>query len=553
MIKYKIFGFIICFLSFLSLNSQTVEKEKFIEYFSEAQRFLLTENTDTAKYLLIKALEIDNQSSAANYLLSKIYEQEAQYFLAINYAENAVNIDAENIWYLKNLALLYEKVNSINEATDLQLQIIQKSDIHDDFQNAIDFFAFYSDYKNQLIALNAAISKFNYEIDFYLQKVNLLQKTGKNDDAVNLLQTIVQKFPQNSLSLVNLAQFYLSEKNLDSAFFYIKKIQTLFPETVYFYELSLKYYILIDKKDSVLYYLEKSGDCLSSNSAFIQILYENMDFFNYNSFSFDLDTIFYNLYFKNQSNVRFVNFLSEFYEINNKFYDAIYFYEIKQSKDITDFSTYLKLFNLYNRFGFYSKLDSLAAYAIDLFPAQPVIYLFKGISSLNLSKNNDAYEALIFGKSIVYEQNDLMAYFNFYLSQYFRITGNFSDENLYYNNALSFATSNCDLNAYFSFYFAQNSLYKNKTFNLLGECIINETSSLSSNIAYIYAYAMYKFDDYNSSLNYCQIAISNSSKPNFLYYELLGNVYNKLNKNDLANEAWLKSVNLGNTFLNKQL
>ncbi len=277
------------------------------------------------------------------------------------------------------------------------------------------------------------------------------------------------------------------------------------------------------------------------------------EIFTYENFGNNLDTILNNYQKKFSSNFETYLFSGDFYFDNYKFYNSISAYRSALDLDITNFETYSKLFNLYSRFGFYKELDSLTNFATDLFPAQPLVYLFKAIAGLALGSYDDAYESLVFGNSLVFDQPELSAYFSFYLSQYFRLTKDNSNENLYYNNALSYASQNCDLLAYFAFYFAKNEIYKEKSFNLIGECIISDIKSLSPYISYVYSFILYKFKDYDAALTYINSAIENSKHQNFVYYELLGNIYFKNNNIQKSEEFWLKSINIGNIYLNKEL
>lgn len=554
MIKLS-FKLLILFLFVAKFSfSQTKEDARFYELFSDSQKLLLLEEPDSARVLLEMCLELKPNSSSVNYSLARIYSSEGQSILAISYAEKAHELDDNNIWYLRFLANLYSDSYSYNEAGNIYSTLLSFSPFISDFDNAVNFYDSINDYESELLVLDLILKKFGSTFDNLKRKIDICFKMNNQNCVIKNCEDIIEKFPNNPNSYILYIDYLLSYKKYDSCYNYIKIGQNKFPENSSFDYYSEIYFSKNNNVDSSFFYMMnviKSGQY--TGKELINLLNNSDDFYSYNNFGSRLDTIISALNSNYSYNFDVSKFSAEFYFNKNKFYKAISFYELALSQDVADFELYISLFNLYNRFNYWGKLDSLTTVASELYPAQPLVYLFSGIAHLEQKNFDDAYDSFVLGNSLVFEQPKLKSFFSFYLSQYFRIENDLSNENLYYNNAISSASNNCDLLAYFAFYFAKNQICKDKAFSLIGQCIIADLQNLSPYISFIYSYVLYKFEDYESALNYVQIAISNSKYENFTHYELLGNIQSKLGLTEQANSSWLKSVNLGNLFLNKEL
>ena len=548
-----VYSFLILFAFSHFAYSQSDDDAKYLEYFSEAQRFLLLEETDTAKFLLQKCLDINPNSGAANYSLARIFFAEQNEVLAITYLESAVELDDNNLCYLRFLADMYEYVYEVEQARNIYSQILELSPYVYDFEDAASFYNSIIYYDNELEVVELMIERFGNTYEAFSRKVEVCFEMQDKECVIDNCEKLILNFPNNPDAYLLYIKYLFIYDLYDEALNIVQIGRSKFSDNKNFDLYAAEYYFEVNV-DSTYFYLNNvlENDYAGGNKV-VLLMQNNADFFTYNIFESKLDTLI-NLLFKNyESNFEVISFVADFYFKHNKYYDAISSYEVILKLNMTDFDSYVSLLNLYNRFDLWNELDSLSNVGSELFPAQPIMYLFNGISAFHTDDLDDAYEALIFGNSIVFDQPHLKAFFSFYLSQYFRLSDDESNENLYYNNAISFASKNCDLLAYFAFYFAKNEIYKEKSMNLIGQCIMSDLHDISPYIAYIYAYVLYKFNDYDGALNYIQIAISNSKYPNFTHYELLGNVYFKLENFDLANQSWLKSVNFGNKFLNKEL
>ncbi len=542
---------VIILLSVTYIFSQTENEEKFKSFFSEANKYLLTENTDTAKYLFLQALKFKPNSDAADYCLAKIYYAENDKYLALNYAEKAYDLNSDNEWYNILLFSIYRDVNDIDKASNIIDNLIKNHKLESNFLMAIQFYFDISNYDKVIELSNLYIE--NYGIASQIFEFELNSMLLQND----LLG--IRAFCNTNMDII-LSDYDIRIIALDYLFKirdynFVKKIILSNTNSSGTAMLSLSdVYVEENKLDSAYSFLLNSfnySDVIADN--YYNYFDKNKQFFNDN-YSFEqIDTVlnFLQLSFPIQLNL--LSFLAEENKFINNFYTSIQLYDRLLRINSDDYQSLLNLMNLYAKFSMWTELDSLSEVAIEYFPAQPYNNLFKGISLLNLNELDDAFAYLNQGLVLAFDNQTLLAYFNFYLSQYYRLNNDEDNEKIYYDKAINFANNDKVLLAHFSLYFAENQINKNECLDLLNKVLNQNISDNSASFLYIKAFALYKFEDYDNALMFANQAIINSEFSNFIFYELRGNIYQKLNENIKATDDFNKSVQLGNIKLNKHL
>lgn len=527
------------------------QSDNFASLLSDSQRFIMIGDLDTAETILLSLYEDDKNSGAVNYSLSKLYSVQGYFKEALLYSINSIEIEQNNLWYNRQLLNIYQNLQYYEDAKKIFFDILKITNTIIDFENASSFFKSNLDSDSEIKVYEIAKERNFENYEFEKRTIELYKEQNLTNKLTKECDLFLEKYNFNPESYNFIANIYIDLQDYEKAEIIIQQGVKEFNDKNYFDLLYSQISIIKNDYDNFNYYFSNSlKSNYNSSQDYLDILTNNDSFFyNYDNKKYIILLNLLDITFKEDFNVQI--FLANEYFKRNNFYRAIDTYEYVLNLEPTNFENYTKLLNLYSRFQLFSKLDSLSTIATELFPAQPIVYLFKGIAGLHLENFDDSYQALVFGKSLVFNEPELSAYFSFYISQYYRIQKNISNENLYLNNALSSSSKNCDLHAYFAFYYSRYTNLNKKAIDIIGDCIIND--NLSSSINYIYSFILFKNKDYSGALNYCLSAIELSRHENFLHFELLGNIYQKLEKEDKANEAWHKSVELGNLYINKTL
>ncbi|MBN2664715.1 MAG: hypothetical protein JXR68_13785 [Bacteroidales bacterium] len=542
MMKFYISILVILF-SF-SVFSQNKTDEKFKELVSNAYKLQLVADNDSAKVLFLEALSIKD-SPAVNYALGKIYFAENDFYLALKYAEQAYSLNNNNKWFQLFLFNIYVKINdNINAKVFIDKIISLSSATSSDYLLAIDFYSNLNDYNSVINLLNNYTKLFgnNYEVINYYY--NALYRLSDTLSFLNVSSDFVNSFAKDDY-VVNLTfEFYLMFKLYDQALLLLSSNSI---KNDYF-----SFLVYSEKNDVTNSYnsLKNYLNSLSSSNTDLSFLLDNYTSFIVKSYFDDqLNDLITILLTFSDFDYSISYFIASAYKKLNFFYDAIEFYEYSVTIDPTDFSTFLTLSNLYSKLSMWSKLDSISSIAMDYFPARPYIYLFKGISLLYQNLTDDAYFYLNSAYSFAFYDSTVLSYTFFYLSEFYRLTDDKVSEKSFFLKSQDFANNNYDILLHFAYVYLNNNI----NLDLSKLIIFNCPNNSSTYFNYLLAFYYYRIHDFDNALITMNNLLSNYNSDNFIYYELIGNIYNKLGNSNKATFYWQLSFEYGNKFINKNL
>lgn len=546
MLKYKILLFFV--LTFSFVFSQSSNHELFENSFIDGFNQYNLGSADSAKVLLNQAIKFEKNSSAF-YLLAKIYFNEQNYTLAFINSQKSVVIEPQNLWYQRLYFKILLKLNSNVEATKTADYILANTLSTDDYLDVLNFFSssansqkfyFYTDkffnsfgynteifklaldyslktndtlsfnkYSNEFIKISDNSIESFFILNDYLSKFNSSQKQKR------ILLKAFEIYPEEPLISLNLADVYIRKNSFDSSFLYLKTS------------------ILsnVDNSNLIVFFDNNKKVITSKNNIYLDSIINLADSVN-----------------KVSNNLNYI--LADLFFAKNSFYKAFFYYNRYLSQNPTDFNKFVTIFNLSNRLSLFKQLDSIADIAISIYPYQPYAFLFKSIALLQTNKLDNALTYLQQGTSIAFDDTALLAYFNFYTSQYYRLKNDKLNENKYLQLAENYSKRNCTILSFFALYLCSNNIKNELALSFVEPCL---SSSANSSFQYIFAFVMYRNNKFDDALKVVNNAIANSDFQNFLFYELKGNILKKLNKTDEAQQFFNLSVELGNIKLNENL
>ncbi len=547
---YHIFFFII--LTSQNLFSQVTDYEKFLSYFSDAQNVLLEDNIDSALVLLNQANDVNPHSAAVNYLLSKVYEKTDDIFFAILYANTAIELAPENIWYKRHLFELYSKNGFEKDANSLLFDILKYQNISD-YQQAIEYFYETNQEQNLKNTMLEYFDKFGIDRDYLSLLIDVLTSLGDTISAYNYAYKFLSLSPENIDAYEQLINLFEMQQKYDSVFLYIEKYNKYLPSSFDINILKTEIYGELFLQTSDTIYVDSSfvsfkqalaTDNINSNRL-MSFLTGKKNVFSIVTLNENYNDFLSVIYSYDSTNSQILNYLYSSAYANNFYFDAIYYLENSLSKDFSSMNTYVSLCNLYIRFKQWHKLDSLTDVALSLFPLQPYFYLFKSVALLNSDDFQSALKFLQTGKSYVFDDNNLLSYFYFFTAQFYALSGNQDEYKNFIDQSIDYAQGNCDLLSFFAFYSARSGDLE-QAMKYISFCLIENTDELKPRFLYIYAYILFKKEDYSQALQYIETAISTADKPNFLYFMLKAQIYEKLGKYQQADYFKKLSKKFGN-------
>jgi len=338
--------------------------------------------------------------------LYEVYYQEQDYQNAIPLVQKLIKFDED---YKEDLANLYTRTNQYNEALTL-LDELDKLWGESDYRDAL---------RKQIYQTTGntagAIENLEQNIDSnpkkerdYLNLIFLYSEQGDTKKAYETAQELLKNNPNSQLVHLALYKFYLDENNTLEAINSMKKVfasQEIDKET--------KYKVL--------------GD-------FIQFVNKNPQYEK------QLEEIV--ALFSEDNNGQVYEKIGDYYLIKERKEDALKFYEKGVSLDNDNYSLLKNTLLLQIDFGKLTEAAKLSADALEIFPAQSLLYLLNGVANNGLQKADAAIESLETGVDFLLDDPKMEKDFYLQLIKAYTLKGDAKKVSLYTKKASEIKSSN---------------------------------------------------------------------------------------------------------------
>ncbi len=202
-----------------NLRISDTEDDRFRYLFLEAKRSKFSGDLHRAKYFFNKCIQINSSSDAAFFELSNIHFALQDIEKALEYAQHALRLDSGNKWYYFQLATLYRNNNQDQKAISVY---------------------------------EALVHRFPDEIDFQITLAVLLIDSGKNTEALLLLEKVEAITGLNRMVSLTRHNAYLNNKDYEKAYLEIQKLITHFPTDIEYLGVLAELYIRLGLDKQVI-------------------------------------------------------------------------------------------------------------------------------------------------------------------------------------------------------------------------------------------------------------------------------------------------------------
>jgi tetratricopeptide (TPR) repeat protein len=502
-------------------------------------------NYGVAMQIFQQCLEIDPSNATVQYEIARIHAQAGNYNNALPYAQRATELDPENIWFADFLGQLYAELGQFD------MSVLVFESIIDNHPESLDYYfnlgnlyvaqgkyddalKVYSklekqvgvneelvlqrqivyieqgDFDKALSEIDKLILAQPNELQYYGMKAEILEESGKVDEAIVIYEQMLETEPSNGLVLVSLYEIYLSQNNNAKADEYLAKAFAS-PE------------LNIDVKVNILLNYMAGADLKANREQLIELV-NNLEI------AHPLDAKTYavqgDLYFN----------LGEYVPAREAFREAV---EIDPNKA----PIWQQIVTIDSQLSEFEAMRDDSEIAMELFPQQPIFYLFNGVALLQDGEIEEAIKVLNMGKNLVVDSNGALAQFYASLGDAYHEAGDnkMSDES--YTKALKYDPNNVVVLNNFAYYL---SLRKENLEN--AEKMAKKANSLSPNQATFqdtYAWVLYCRGNYQNALFWIEEALKYGGDTDPVVYEHYGDILIKVNRPDDAINAWQKALELG--------
>jgi tetratricopeptide (TPR) repeat protein len=539
-----------------SSKKTTFTKNPFAENDKEAQLSSLFIDACTnrllgkfneAEWYLKQCEKIEPNSAAVQYELSNLYRLMNRKQEALASAQKAVKLNPDNIWYHFALIKMYDQNNLYHKSIEELSSLIKKYPNNQDlYKQLVLEYELNNQPEKALKLLDEMEKKWGYDFDIMYEKVTLLYFMGKSKSVEAELKKYLQLYPDdlkakevltgmfyknkeyskaldlagellsvdslNSTSHLVYYDYYISQNNLDKAFYHLKKL-FLNPD----YEVKEKLTILIKLYSSSM----KTTDT------------------TYNKNLIDLCETFVSVHpLAPESHSIYADYLLK----DGKKQQAITEYYKAAMLSKNKYAIWDQLLSLEYEEGMYDSLNHHSDLALEVFPNQAMFYVYKGIA-LKYKKEYD--QAIQYYKSAIdyaLDNNNLLEIIYTELAEIYNQMGNFSESDKYFENVLSINPDNALVLNNYAYYLALRKDKLDKAEKMIKKAL--DISPNNPNYIDTYAWVLYQQKKYKEAENILQTIID--KKASGVVLEHYGDVLFKLNKIDQALEYWKKAKEAGN-------
>ncbi len=538
------------------------EKERlyFDNIFFNANKELMLGNTEEAAGLFALCIKQDPGNAAAMYELAKIYNQSGNKEKALDLSGKAANLDPGNTWYqllyadclfsqkqyLKGIEI-YERIIKLNpdkiemyfelaegylyankplEAIKVYDRVEEKIGINE--EASLQKMKLYTQLKNSEKAikeLNKLIQLNPHEPKYYGMLGELYQKTGQKEKAMQAYADLKQIDPENPYVHLSLAQYYFEQKQDAKG---LEEYKLAFGNRK----------LDIDTKIKILLvYYDLSANKPATKEDALQLC------------KILIDT--------HPDEARSYSIYGKFLFRDKKLKEARDAFRMANSRDKTRYDIWYHVLIIDSQLSDYDGMLFDSQQTIDLFPAEPLGYLFNGIAQNQKKQYQTAVAVLKEGKEFVVGNSPADSSL---LTQFYATLGDVNHElknipasDSAYEKALVLDPKNVYVLNNYAYYL---SVRKEKLDQ--AEAMSKKTVNMeptSNSYLDTYGWILYQMGKYEDAKKWIEKALDAGARTNGVILEHYGDILYKLGDSDKALEYWnnARQNGGGSEFLEKKI
>lgn len=542
--------FFFLFFPYFSFAQQIDEQQSkwFDLFFGEALKCRLKGDFDRASNFYVNCFKINNKSAAVAFELSRISNAKKDLDGANKFIDIALVCDSFlNIHYLRYAIDLKLSLNRFSECINLYERL--NSLEPNNYENYLMLSQIYCSLEKYDLAVKYLDFAENVNSDIsdlvIIEKSNVYLKQGKRSKALNLLESLYKKDPNNSKYVYFLSKYYLSLGDTAKGISYLNKAVFLPGGETYLFDLSDLY---ISKNDTVNFvqYSTKAfnSELISSETKYYKIL----DYISFHDEEYLVSNM-ESCISQYPDNADFYCMLALYYSIYSNESKAIEVYESLYNVSDISWKTWRDFLSILISSDNYEKLLFYSEKAVFQFPDSPLFLLFYGQSlqmhehySESLKPLLHAYSVLSYDDSA--DPNLKISVLNTLAGSYYYVDS-ISNAFSYFEEVLKIDNYNIMALNNYSYYLSLLGKDLDKA-----ESMSRKTVDLyPNNSTYLdtYAWVLYKLGRYNEALFIIERAVDNLAEESWEVLDHYGDILFMTGDKVKAVEIWRKAYNLNNS------
>ena len=399
-------------------------EDEFQEHFFEALKQKGIENYDRAVDALHKCLNLDSKKPVIYFELGKNYNKLKNFGAAEDHLKKAISMQPDNEWFLDELYDVYYQQDDINNAIKTIKQLVK---YHPDYKE--DLAALYvreEKYKQALELLDELDAKLGISESRDAMRNDIYSITGNADDRIENLEQRIANNPNNEDNHLKLIYRYSQTGDRKNAYKAARNLLRVKPESKFVHLALYKFYLQDAKVNDAINSVKivlASPEIIADAKA--KVLKDFVAFVAKNP-EYETDLIDITALVDDNKNAQTHSDLGYYYLKAGDKVKALSNFKEALKQDPNDFKTIKDVLLLQLDIQDYKAVIKNCERALELYPAQSILYLVNGVANNNSSAHKKAIDSLEMGLDFLIDNPKMEIDFYSELSIAFKALNNIS-------------------------------------------------------------------------------------------------------------------------------
>ncbi len=399
-------------------------EDEFQEYFFEALKQKGIENYDRAVDALQKCLNLNSKLPVIYFELGKNYNKLKNFGAAEDALKKAISMQPDNEWFLDELYDVYYQQDDINNAIKTIKQLVR---YHPDYKE--DLAALYvreEKYKQALELLDELDAEIGISESRDAMRSDIYRITGNADDRIENLEQRIANNPSNEDNHLKLIYRYSQTGDRKNAYKAAKNLLKVKPDSKFVHLALYKFYLQDNKVNDAINSVKivlSSPDINADAKA--KVLKDFVAFVSKNP-QYESDLIDITALVDDNKDAQTHSDLGHYYLKAGDKVKALSNFKEALKQDPNDFKLIKDVLLLQLDIKDYKAVITDSERALELYPAQPILYIVNGVANNNSGEYKKAIDSLEMGLDFLIDNPNMEADFYSELSIAYKGLNNIS-------------------------------------------------------------------------------------------------------------------------------
>lgn len=512
----------------------------------EATRQKLLGNYDEATVLYHDATTADPGNDAAHYELSRIHALAGDYDTALQYVYNAATLDPSNRQYQMLLADIYMLQEKIHMTIQIYEELLgNHPDDIEIYYQLVATYLYNQQYEEALKGLDRMESVFGFSDEISIQRQKILVNLGRFGEAIPEAEKLISNYPGEAAYYELLGELYMEAGQLDKAKAIYLELLEINPHNHMAHLLLADYYSQTDNFNKALEHLLmafRSPELGIEGKAriiftYLRLAEEDESFLGQAKQLADM------LIETHPGNPESYLVYADIMHMADRIEEARDMYLKGAQMDPSSLQVWQQILSLDLRLSDYEAMLTHADMALEYFFEQPILFLFHGLSNLQLKDYDAAASSLEYGLSLIVDNEDLKQDFLTMLGDTYHYLEAYQLSDQYYDKALQLNPANATALNNFAYHLALRGEDLEKALRMAEKAVQADPE----NAAFLdtYGWVYYQMGNYHEAERWIGKALNLPDDQSAAILEHYGDVMYKLGRKEEAIRYWEKANQAG--------